>query len=208
MVIYVINPFPRAMALVDICAAFWRLLEDYVSDGEREDRMPMPVLQVIPMSFLTSSESIAAPSEGEYLSLALEVYSRCSAADSKSSLSDGAPPVVLAETLPKGINFQLSADESSPLQEGKCLHIACSRSLDQRWMTMAWSDNTGSLQRTASYCLRFRHSSSARSISDIRGEIWTATRRILETVSARWRVFLVNTDPIDQENVDGKINHD
>lgn len=204
-----INPFTHAAALADICAAFWQLFQKYVSgtDKQQSGQADELVLQIIPMGFIVSPESIVVPPQPEYLSLALEVYSRCPPRDAASNLLYCAPPVLLAEPAPKNINFKLASEKSSPLQDGKSLHIACSKSLDQRWITVAWSDNTGIIQRTMSYCLRSRSSIAARSISDVRNEIWSATQTILDRIQARWRVILVNTDPIDQDELDSKYYH-
>lgn len=158
------------------------------------------------MSFVSSPETIVVPTQTEYLNLALEVYSRCPPRDLTSSLIGCAPPVLLAEPVPKVINFKLSAERLSPLQEGECLHLAFSRSADQRWVTAAWSDNTGSFQLALSYCLRSRGSTVSRIISEVRQEVWETTRDIMEKTQARWRVLLVKTEPIDQEEVDGKID--
>lgn len=159
------------------------------------------------MGFLKSQESIVVPPQPEYLSLALEVYSRCPPKDLGSDLLYCAPPVLLAEPVPRNINFKFTSEQlPSPLHDGKSLHIACSRSLDQRWVTVAWSDNTGGIQRTISYCLRSRSSSIGRSIADVRNGIWSATQTIMDRIQARWRVIIVNTDPVDQDEVESKCS--
>lgn len=205
--VYIINPFTHAAALTDICAAFWHLFQTYVADVDKQQAHQLDelVLQVIPMSFLASTESIVVPSQAECLSLALEVYSRCPPRDPGSGLVNSAPPTLLAESLPKNISFTLTAAKLSPLLEGRILHVACSRSLDQRWITAAWVDNTGSIQHSMSYCLRLRHSKAARSISDIRKEIWAAAGDIMDRIQARWRVVIVTTEPLDQEEMDSKL---
>ncbi|OJJ45497.1 hypothetical protein ASPZODRAFT_134172 [Penicilliopsis zonata CBS 506.65] len=208
LVIYIINPFSHAVALTDICWAFWHLLQKYVSEASRQNirQLDEIMLQVIPMDFIASSESLVVPTQSEYLSLALEVYSRCPLKDSRLSLVNATPPILLAENSPKTINFRLAAEATSPLQEAKSLHLAYSRSLDRRWITVAWSDSTGSFQRTMSYCLRFRGSTAARSLSEVRGEIWGATKTIMEKTQARWRLLIANTDPVEQEEIDVWVN--
>ncbi|RAL16273.1 uncharacterized protein BO97DRAFT_382582 [Aspergillus homomorphus CBS 101889] len=208
LLVYIVNPFTHAAALVDICSAFWSLFQNYVADADRQQARQLNelVLQIVPLDFLMSNESLVVPPQADYLNLALEVYSRCPPKSPDSSLVNGAPPMLLAEPLPKTINFKLSSEKTSPLQEGKCLHIACSRSQDQRWLSVAWSDNTGALQRTMSYCLRFRNSSAVRSVAEVRGEIWGATKDIMDRTQARWRVVVANTDPIDQEEIDSWTN--
>lgn len=204
--IYVVNPFAHAAALVDICTAFWQLSQIYAADVDKEQALQVDdlVLQVVPLSFLMSAESLVVPSQTEYLRLALEVYSRCAPKDPGSNPVNSAPPVVLAESLPKDISFKLTSEKLSPLLEERCLHVACSKSLDQRWMTVAWSNNTGSLQQSISYSLRFRNSIASRSTSEIRNEIWIATADIMDRIQARWTVIIVNTEPLDQEEVDSE----
>ncbi|GKZ19541.1 mediator of RNA polymerase II transcription subunit 13 [Aspergillus brasiliensis] len=204
IVVYIVNPFTHAAALVDICAAFWSLFQQYIADADKQQARQLNelVLQIIPMDFVTSAESLVVPPQAEYLNLALEVYSRCPPKSSQMGPVNCAPPVLLAEPIPKSIGFKLSSEGSSPLQEGKHLHVACSRSLDQRWLSVAWSDNFGGLQRNMSYCLRYRNSVTARPLPEVRGEIWKATRDIMDTIQARWRVIIVSTDPVDQEEVD------
>ncbi|KAJ0426534.1 mediator complex subunit 13 C-terminal-domain-containing protein [Aspergillus carlsbadensis] len=204
IVVYIINPFSHAASLVDICAAFWCLLQKYAADTDKQQskQLSQVVLQIIPMDFVMSSESLVVPPQTEYLNLALEIYSRCSLRLAQGSLINCAPPVVLAELIPPTIGFKLTSERASPLQEGKCLHVACSRSQDQRWMSVAWSDNLGVLQHTMSYCLRFRESTVSRDISTVRSEIWTATREILDRDQTRWRVIMASTENMDQDEHD------
>ncbi|KAL4943724.1 hypothetical protein BDV06DRAFT_220984 [Aspergillus oleicola] len=197
-VVYIINPFLHAASLVDLCAAFWGLLQNYLTGTEFKQPEEV-LLQIIPMDFVTSAESLVVPPQTDYLNLAFEVYSRCSSNQPQTSIVNCAPPVMLVEALPPAIGFKLASDRSSPLQEGKCLHVACSRSQDQRWITVAWSDNTGTLQQTMSYCLRFRNSPAARTLSSVHGEIWAATKEIMDKNQARWRVILVSTENVDQD---------
>ncbi|KAL1970027.1 hypothetical protein VTN77DRAFT_6432 [Rasamsonia byssochlamydoides] len=204
-VIYIINPFTHGAALADICSAFLHLFQKYIGDVDRHQarqHLNELVLQVIPMSFISSPSSIVVPTQTEYLNLALEVYNRCAPKDTTSSIMGCAPPVLLAESVPKAINFKLAPERTSPFQEGKCLHLALSRSLDQRWISAAWSDNSGACQVTMSYCVRTRGSSISRNLSDVRHEIWEATKDIMEKTQTRWKIFLVRTEPIDQEEID------
>ncbi|KAF9888196.1 mediator of RNA polymerase II transcription subunit 13 [Aspergillus nanangensis] len=207
LVIYIINPFSHAAGLADICSAFWSLFQKYVADADKQNlSLDELVLQIVPIDFILSTESLVIPPQTQYLNLALEVYSRCPPGDMQSSLVNCAPPVLIADPLPKSIHFRLASERTSPLQEGKCLHIASSRSQDQRWITVAWSDNTGTLQRTMSYNLRFRNAGAYRSLQDVRCEIWGATKDIIERIQARWRIAIVNSDPVDQDEVDSWTN--
>ncbi|KAJ5081590.1 hypothetical protein NUU61_009854 [Penicillium alfredii] len=203
-VVYIINPFPQAAALADICAAFWRLFQQLVADAERRQarRVNELVLQIIPMDFVTSEDSMVVPSQAEYLNLALEVYSRCRPDDANFNPLLCAPPVLLSDPLPKAINFRLVPEKGSPLQDGRSLHIACSKSLTQRWISVAWSDGSGTLQKTMSYCLRYRNSGVARAVFEVRNEIWATTKHILDQFQARWKVLLVATESMDLDDVE------
>ncbi|KAJ5550195.1 Mediator complex subunit Med13 [Penicillium sp. DV-2018c] len=203
-VVYIINPFTHASALADICSAFWHLFQQFVADCKRRQvrHVDELVLQIIPLEFVMLSDSLAMPPQTDYMNLALEVYSRCRPQDNDMSPLLCAPPMLLAETVPRAINFRLTPERSSPLQEGRSLHIACSKSLDQRWVSVAWSDTTGSIQRTMSYCLRYRQSTGARPMSEVRNEIWATTKHIMGRFKARWRVQLVVTDPMEPDEVE------
>jgi mediator of RNA polymerase II transcription subunit 13 len=207
-VVYIINPFPHAAALADICAAFWNLFQQLVADAERRQTKQVNevVLQIIPMEFVMSEESMVMPTQTEYVNLALEVYSRCRPKDAELNPLLCAPAILLAENLPKNLNFRLAADKVSPLQDGRSLHIAYSKSCDQRWVSAAWSDGTGSLQTSMSYCLRYRNRGSSRTVSEVRNEIWATTKHIMDKFQARWKVVLVSTDPMDLDEVDGKLD--
>ncbi|CAI7657940.1 unnamed protein product [Penicillium glandicola] len=203
-VVYIINPFTHAAALADICSAFWHLFQQLVAGSERrQTRIANElVLQIIPLEFVMSSETMVIPPQSDYLNLALEVYSRCRPNDVDMSPLLCAPPMLLADALPRAISFRLAAERSSPLQDGRSLHIACSKSLDQRWISVAWSDLPGSIQRTMSYCLRYRQSSGARLVSEVRNEIWATTKHIMDKFQARWKVQLATTEPMETEEVE------
>ncbi|CAG7930508.1 unnamed protein product [Penicillium olsonii] len=204
-VVYIINPFKNAAALADICSAFWHLFQRLLADSERRQARPVNelVLQIIPLDFVMSSETMVVPPQSDYLNLALEVYGRCRPTDADASSLLCTPPILLADPLPSSISFRLASERASPLKDGRSLHIAYSRSLDQRWISVAWSDVPGTIQRTVSYCTRYRQSGSSRPIAEVRQEIWTTTRHIMDKLQARWRVQLVTTEPMEPDEVEG-----
>ncbi|KAJ5125883.1 Mediator complex subunit Med13 [Penicillium atrosanguineum] len=204
-VVYIVNPFPHAAALADICTAFWHLFQQLLANADlRQSRQVNDVaLQIIPMNFITSGESMVVPTQTDYLDLALEVYGRCRPKEADLSPVVCAPAILLADPLPRALHFRLASEKGSPLQDGRSLHIACSKSSDQRWMSVAWSDGTGSIQTTMSYCLRYRSKGAARTVAEVRNEIWATTKHIMEKFQARWRVVLVNTEPMDQDDIEG-----
>ncbi|PGH09166.1 hypothetical protein GX51_00920 [Blastomyces parvus] len=204
MVIYIINPFIYDAAIVDICSAFLRLFHKYVGDADRQHtrRLNELVLQIIPLEFIASLDSLVVPSQTDYLRLALEVYSRCPPKDRSSDWLGCAPPLVLADPVPKVVPFRLAPESITPLEEAKCLHVAYSQSVDQRWVTAAWTDNSGRHQTTLSYCLRERNSPVSRPISEIRTQIWETSKDIMGMTSSHWRLIIVKDEPADSEEVD------
>lgn len=206
LLVYIVNPFSNAVAIADLCSAFLSLFQKYIGDADRQQvrHLHELVLQIVPIDFISSSESIVVPAQAEYLNLALEVYNRCPPQNSNYDLTGSASALSLAKSSPKAIDFKLLPDQPSPLQESCCLHVAYSISSDQRWVTAAWTDKTGSFQMTMSYCLRSKGSAVSRLISSVRQEIWETSRDIMEKFQARWKVFLVRDAPVDTEEVEGK----
>ena len=192
---------------MDICSTFLHLFHKYVGDVDKnQDKSQLNelVLQIVPLNFVFSPTSMVVPPQSQYLNLALEVYGRCPPKDASSGIIGYAPPVVLADAVPKAINFRVTSEHFSPFQEGRCLHVAISRSIDQRWISVAWTNNSGSCQIAMSYCVRARGSNVNRIISEVRQEIWEATKDLMERTQTRWKVLLVRTEPIDQEEIDGR----
>lgn len=211
LVIYVVDPFDHSCALVDICTAFLRLFEKYSEDPElpQGPQRNEVVLQVVPLSVIASTDSLAIPTQAEYIRLALEVYNRCPPSGSGSELAKPASAVVLEEPLAKQFNFDLKPDLTESLlflQEGKCLHIAYSQSLDQRWITAAWTDNSGSLQMNMSYCLRQKDSTVIRPMAEVVKEIWETTHDIMKKTRTRWRLMLAKDGPFDNMEARGKLS--
>ncbi|OJD19545.1 hypothetical protein AJ78_00517 [Emergomyces pasteurianus Ep9510] len=206
VVIYIINPFVYDAAIVDICSAFLRLFHKYVGDSDRHHPRQLNelVLQIIPLAFIASPDSIVVPTQMDYLRLALEVYSRCPPKDRSSDWLGCAPPLVLADPVPRVVPFRLSPESVAPLEEAKCLHVAYSQSVDQRWVTAAWTDNSGRHQTALSYCLRERDSPVSRSISEIRTQIWETSKEIMDMSSSHWRFMVVKDEPIGSEEIESK----
>jgi mediator of RNA polymerase II transcription subunit 13 len=192
--------------MVDLCSAFLFLFQKYIADADRQHvrQLHEVVLQIVPIDFVSSPESIVVPAQVEYLNLALEVYNRCPPQNSICDLTGSASALALAKSPPKAIDFKLMPDQPSPLQESRCLHVAYSLSSDRRWAAAAWTDKTGSFQITMSYCLRNKGSNISRLFSSVRQEIWETSRDIMEKFQTRWKVFLVRDESIDMEEVEGK----
>ncbi|KAJ5499104.1 Mediator complex subunit Med13 [Penicillium expansum] len=195
-VVYIINPFTHAAALADICSAFWHLFQQLVAGSERrQTRISNElVLQIIPLEFIMSSEAMVVPPQTDYLNLALEVYSRCRPNDVDMSPLLCAPPILLADALPRAISFRLAPERSSPLQDGRSLHMPTLKVLTNAGYRFYPENHV--------YCLRYRQSGGARPISEIRNEIWATTKHIMDKFQARWKVQLATTEPIETDEVE------
>ncbi|KAK2809467.1 hypothetical protein FQN50_003735 [Emmonsiellopsis sp. PD_5] len=180
------------------------LFHKYVGDADRQHSRNLNelVLQIIPLEFIASPNSLVVPTQLDYLRLALEVYSRCPPIDRSSDWLGCAPPLVLADPTPKAIPFRLAPETAAPLDEGRCLHVAYSQSIDQRWVTAAWTDNSGKYQTTLSYCLRERESPLSRHISEIRTQIWETSKDIMSMSSSYWRLVVVKDEPVGTEETE------
>ncbi|KJY02397.1 hypothetical protein TI39_contig54g00008 [Zymoseptoria brevis] len=201
IVVYMLNPFSGRQALQHLCACFWVLFKAYrdnVPKALRNQCGSDIVLQVLPIKLVASFDELVVPEAKEIALLAREVYDRCppSVSHNSETLSAlpilAAPSVELANAAPKRIGFQLAAEPPSDLlHEGSILHLAYACSQDGHWLTVAWIDNTGQHQSTASFCLR------GKTFSEVAEGVWDRTREILAARQVTWRVFIVTPDAMD-----------
>ncbi|KAL3422085.1 Mediator of RNA polymerase II transcription subunit 13 [Phlyctema vagabunda] len=189
LVVYCIYPPDDAALLVHICSSFEHLFNLYRRGLVEKKSLVNTelVLQLIPLDFVASPTSLKVPKPTDYAQLAMEVYDRCMDFSTSSSV----PAILLERPLPKGIDFKLNANPSpSLLQENSCLHIAYAQSTDDRWITAAWTDNRGSQQMTASYCLGRKNEPISLPFSEIAHEIWETTLGILSHKKIHWRLMI------------------
>ncbi|KAH8816197.1 mediator complex subunit 13 C-terminal-domain-containing protein [Xylogone sp. PMI_703] len=205
LVVYFVYPVDNQSLLMHICASF-KLLFDFYRKALAERKLIASnelVLQLIPLDLVASPTSIRIPSPTEYVRLAMQVYDRCINFASASS----PPAILLDQPLPKSIDFKLSTSQSaSVLQENTCLHVAYAQSIDDRWITAAWTDNRGNRQMTSSYCLGRRHEIFSRTFSEIANEIWQTTLDVVLQKKINWRIMIVKAGTMDQTEVDCWIN--
>ena len=188
-VIYFVYPVDNSSILVQICTAFQHLFNLYRKLlADKKVSMPNDlVLQLIPLTFIASPTSFPVPSPLEYKRLSMEVYDRCIGFTTYSSTS----AILLEQPLPRNIDFKLSPNPSaSVFQENSCLHIAYAQSIDDRWITAAWTDNRGTQQMTASYCLGRKNEPLSMPFSDIANEIWGTTLDIMSKKKIHWRIMI------------------
>ncbi|RYP32861.1 hypothetical protein DL766_003750 [Monosporascus sp. MC13-8B] len=188
-------------SIVESCLAFYQLFEGYKKTLASK-RLPIVndmVLQLIPIDFVSSSTSLANPSPAEFTKLALETYDRC-------TLFGGpmpSPAIVLEQPPPRHIDFKLTSNPSaSLLHENSCLHVAYAQSVDERWITAAWTDNRGVQQLTTSYCLGRKGKSISTPFADVAREIWETTRRLISAWKVHWRIIIAKCGIMEHHEID------
>jgi mediator of RNA polymerase II transcription subunit 13, fungi type len=195
---------PEVMgSMVECCAAFNEIFEGY-RKALTNKKLPVLnelVLQLIPQSLVASSSSIPMPSPMDLSKLALEIYDRCMSFGSGGATPS--PAVLLEQTTPRLIDFKLSPNPSaSVLHENTCLHIGYAQSIDERWITVAWTDNTGSQQMTTSYCLGRKGKALVTPLADVIHEIWATTRELISAWKVHWRVIVAKSGVMDAHEIE------
>ncbi|KIN01223.1 hypothetical protein OIDMADRAFT_103853 [Oidiodendron maius Zn] len=200
-VVYFVYPVDNSALLVHICSAFQHLFNMYrkaLSDRKISVANEL-VLQLVPLDFVASHTCLVVPSPTEYARLAMEVFDRC--IDFTSASSN--PGILLEQPLPKNIDFKLNVNPSaSLLQENSCLHIAYAQSIDDRWITAAWTDNRGTQQMTASYCLGRKNEQISMAFPAVAHEIWETTLEIISGKKIHWRIMIARVGVMDPSEVE------
>lgn len=200
-VVYFVYPADNPTLLVHICSAFQHLFLLYrkaLYDRKSKSANEL-VLQLVPLEFVYSPTSINVPPPTEYARLAMEVYDRCIDFTSSSR----SPAIMLERPLPRSIDFKLNTSPSaSLLQENTCLHIAYAQSTDDRWMTAVWTDNRGTQQMNASYCLGRKNEPISMPFSVVANEIWETTLDFISSKKIHWRIMIARIGIMDSSEVD------
>ncbi|KAI1342991.1 mediator complex subunit 13 C-terminal-domain-containing protein [Xylariaceae sp. FL0016] len=203
VVFFVYSP-QVAGSIVECCAVFNEIFEGYKRVLHSKS---LPVntdlaLQLIPQEFVASPRSVAMPAPADFAKLSLEVYDRCSLFGGPVP-SPPSPAIVLEQAPPRMIDFKLTTSPSSSLlHENTCLHIAYAQSVDERWVTVAWTDNRGSQQMTASYCLGRKGKAITTPLADVAHEIWATTRDLVSSWRIHWRVVIAKCGVMSQAEIE------
>ncbi|KAI9151706.1 Mediator of RNA polymerase II transcription subunit 13 [Paramyrothecium foliicola] len=201
VVIYFVYSPGNPRTVIEACTAFQRLFESYQKQLAMRRETPQNdlVLQLISMDFLSSPNTLVIPSPADLMRVCLETYDRC-------TLFNGpmpAPAIRLEQPLPRSIDFKLSNTPSASLmQENSCIHVAYAQSLDERWVTAAWTDDRGNQQATASYCLARRGKPISTSMDEIAHEVWESTLELIASCKVHWRVIITKCSPMGQHEIE------
>ena len=207
VVLYVANPSNDMTSVWKICYWFLLLRQEFQRSlsTSKEKRPAIEInLQLIPMESVASFTELHALQSDYHTRLASEVYDRCHRTGPIDSSTGPdilcAPALQLAEPLPKSIPFKLSPDPPADLlSENAYMHVAYAKSTDDRWITAAWTDNSGKRQAHVTYNLEGK-----RSFSDVARELWQTTSEIIQRRKVNWKVIIVAVRGMDQEEMDGK----
>lgn len=188
--------------IVECCLAFQRMFELYrraLTERKKPPAQNEVVLQLVPLNMVATPTSMVVLSPSECMRICIEVYDRC-------TLFGGpmpAPSIVLEQQpITQGINFQLRNQPSANiLQENSMMHIAYAQSVDERWITAAWTDNRGCKQMTASYCLGRKGKPLSRSFTDVAHDIWTTTHDLTSIWKVHWRIVITKVGSMDQQEI-------
>ena len=190
IMIYIINPERAPTSVGKVGSAFIALWSAYgKACGKRK---PNEVaLQIVPVAFLASPDTVVVRPQADYLKLAVEVYNRCPPVRSEDRVAACGSAVVLAEATTRKLQFDLAESAESPFaKDGRSLHLAYSQSIDERWITAAWTDPYGHTALTLSYSVRQRGSTVSRPLSEIIQAMWEVSMDLMKTIHSKSRLIV------------------
>ncbi|KAF7545444.1 hypothetical protein G7Z17_g9166 [Cylindrodendrum hubeiense] len=201
LVIYFVYSPDNPGSIIEACSAFQRCFDMYRKTlaTRRESPQNELVLQLVPSDFLSSTTSLVIPPPGELVKLCMETYDRCTLfLSTEFGGPTPAPAIMLEQPLPRIIDFKLTNSPSASLMhENSCIHVAYAQSIDERWITAAWTDNRGQQQASASYCLGRKGKASSTSMNEVAHEIWESTLDLISIWKVHWRIIITKSGPMD-----------
>lgn len=206
LVIYFVYSPDNPGSIVEACSAFQRCFDMYSKTllSRKESPQNELVLQLIPLDFISSSTSLVIPSPTELTKLCVETYDRCTLfLQPEFGGPTPCPAIMLEQPLPRIIDFKLtSLPSASLMHENSCIHVAYAQSIDERWVTAAWTDNRGQQQATASYCMARKGRPTSTTMNDIAHEIWLTTLDLISIWKVHWRIIITKCGPMEAAEMD------
>ncbi|KZZ96736.1 Mediator complex, subunit Med13 [Moelleriella libera RCEF 2490] len=201
VVVYFVYSPNNPGTIIEACAAFQRVFDSYQKElvARKEPAVNELVLQLVSAELLSSPTSVVVTPSPELFRLCIETYDRC-------TLFGGpmpAPAIRLEQPLPRIIDFKLVNTPSASLtREDSCIHVAYAQTVDERWISAAWTDDRGYQQATASYCLGRKNRSPSTSVNKVAHEIWESTLDLISSWKVHWKIIITKCGPIDQHEAD------
>ena len=193
VVLYIIGLSADPTSYLQCCVGFYACYQAYKKSMRARTENLELVLQVVPASFVASTETIVVPSQLDYNALALEAYSRLPPLDPNSRAGSCDFPLTLADS-GNGVRFSLEASPISPYSKGGgCLHLAYAHSDDQRWTVGCWTDDVGQLALTMTYLIRTDANDRGRPEKDILQDMWEVSQDLMKPHRSRWRLVVSRT---------------
>lgn len=200
LVLYIVYCEEVTTGIADACLLFQRLSHLYECAVAGRNSEPNDlVLQLIPSSFIALETSLPVPSPSEMLRLCLEVYDRCASPRGPKP----APSFLLEQPPPRLLEFKMTPTPPVDVQkENSFIHVAYTFSADGRWVTAAWTDNSGWRQFSAAYWMGRKDAEASNTFSMVAEEIWRNTCAIVSNLKVHWRAVIAKCSPMDQEEID------
>lgn len=201
IVVFMVYTSTNPGSIVECCLAFQRFFEEHKKVLAVRHEYPQNelVLQLVSADLISSPSSLVVTPTSDLFKLCIEAYDRC-------TLFDGpmpAPGIVLEPSLPRLIDFKLAASPSASLMyENSCIYVAYAQSLDERWVAAAWTDEVGTQQATAAYCLGRKGRPLSTSMSDIAHEMWVTTLELTSHRKVHWRINITKSGPMDASEIE------
>ncbi|KAK5096102.1 mediator of RNA polymerase II transcription subunit 13 [Lithohypha guttulata] len=199
-VVYVIIPGDDLTSCLRLCDAFVEIYEALDHDSHLD--MGDVVLQLLPSSFVVSSDTLVIPPEAQYVNLALEVYQRVPPLNDRPNSALCAPAMLLEEPAARDIHFEMTSKMVSPLARyGQCCHLAYCFSSDQKWLAATWSDATGNVALSISYCLFDETRDTKRSRSDVVEHMSRTSTHLMNRQRSKWWLAVVKVGMFETEEL-------
>lgn len=207
VVVYAISPSRDLPCYREICHAFTVLFEAFVDTSEGVRRNIELVLQIVPLDFVASPDTLVVPNQARYIELALEVYNRIPVREPAMAIASCGSAVILEKLQLREPFFELNNTVASPLfKDGPCLHLAYSYSVDRRWLVAVWSDERGVVAFTMSYCLSIAKGGNAHPKRDVFRNMWDVSHDVMYRSRVKWRLLIAYTGFYDADDI-GEWQH-
>lgn len=189
VVIYMIHVSGSAVSLVNLVEAFCVLFVAYLKACNKQNLIEL-ALQIIPLDFVASPDTLVIRSPQEYTNLAIEVYNRFPLSQPGDKLATCGSAAVLHDSPRRRIHFDMAGQSvSASGVGGKCLHLSYSYSGRRRWIVAAWTDERGFRALTMCYCLH-ETGKSSRPHSEIVQDMWEVSQELMGKEQGRWRLIV------------------